>query len=453
MASVFALDVGTSSVRAQRFDETAAERGGSVRREYPGESDPDRLVAAVREVIEKARGATGVGAVGASCFGHSLLALDQQGRPLTPVLGWRDTRSAGSAEWLARRLDPQAVHARTGCHLHTSYWAAKLAWLAQEQPEVFRAARRFVSFADYLYAQLLGAEVQTSMSMATATGLVDLDARAWDKQLLAVLDLDPERLPEIGDSPHEGWYPAVFDGACSNVGIGCITRTRAALTVGTSGALRLVYESERPQPRPGLFLYLLDERRVVEGGALSDGGNLYRWLERTLASSDGSLADRDPDSHGLTFLTLLGGERSPGWHAHAKGAVHGLTLDTTPLDLQQAGLEGVAFRFAEVAELMPELEEVVLTGGALLKNDDWVQIMADVLGRPVAVSEVKEGSLRGAAVLILERVGASPPSPPVGRVVEPRAERADAYRAARERQQWLYDAVTSAPRRRLDGAA
>jgi gluconokinase len=444
MARVLALDVGTSSVRAHRFDETAEERGEPVRREYPGESDPVRLGAAVRETIDEA-GAVGVDAVGASCFGHSLLALDERGRPLTPVLGWRDTRSAAAAEWLSRRLDPVAVQARTGCHLHTSFWPAKLAWLAQEQPEVFRAARRFVSFADYLYAQLLGAEVQTSISMASASGLVDLDTRAWDQELLNVLDLGPERLPEIGDAPHLGWSPAVFDGACSNVGVGCITRTRAALTVGTSGALRLLYESERPQPRPGLFLYLLDERRVVEGGALSDGGNLYHWLERTLASSDGSLADRDPDSHGLTFLTLLGGERSPGWHPQAKGALHGLTLDTTPLDLQQAGLEGVAFRFAEAAELMPEIEEVVLTGGALLKNDDWVQIMADVLGRPVAVSDVKEGSLRGAAVLTLERLGISPPPAPIGRVVEPRSERSDAYRVARERQQWLYDAVTSAP--------
>ena len=131
-----------------------------------------------------------------------------------------------------------------------------------------------------------------------------------------------------------------------------MTRERAALMVGTSGAIRAVYETERPQPRQGLFLHWVDETRVVEGGSLSDGGNLHAWLEQTLRDASGSLADRDPDSHGLTFLSLLGGERSPGWHQHAKGAVHGLTFDTTPLDLRQAGLEGVAFRFAEVADLM-----------------------------------------------------------------------------------------------------
>src|SRR4029078_6828901 len=100
-----------------------------------------------------------------------------------------------------------------------------------------------------------------------------------------------------------------------------------------------------------------DETRVVEGGSLSDGGNLHAWLEETLRDASGSLADRDPSSHRLTVLTLLGGERSPGWHQHAKGAVHGLTFATTPLDLRQAGLEGVAFRFAELADRLRGVAE------------------------------------------------------------------------------------------------
>jgi gluconokinase len=189
----------------------------------------------------------------------------------------------------------------------------------------------------------------------------------------------------------------------------------------------------------------VDDTRVVEGGSLSDGGNLYAWIEATLAEGRGSLAGRDPDSHGLTFLTLLGGERSPGWHQHAKGAIHGLTFATTPLDLRQAGLEGVAFRFADVADLLPEIEEIVATGGALLNDHDWVQIMADALGRPLTTSRVKEASLRGAAVLALERLGASPASAQLGPVVQPRRDRTEAFRAARERQRRLYEVVTSEP--------
>ena len=442
---VLALDVGTSSVRAHRFDESATEDGEPARRDYTGEQDPDRVLQWTREAIEEAGGVDGVDAVGASCFGHSLLALDKSGRPLTPILSWRDTRSAEAADWLLRRLDGAAVHARTGCQIHTSYWPAKLAWLAQTEPHVFREANRFVSFCDYLYEQLLGRVVGSSIGMASPTGLVDLRTRTWDEELLDALGLEAERLPEISDAPVEGWYPALLDGACSNFGAGALSRQRAALMVGTSGALRTVYETARPQPRPALFLHWVDDKRVVEGGSLSDGGNLHAWLGSTLKGEDGSLGDRDPDSHGLTFLTLLGGERSPGWHQHARGAIHGLTFETTPADLRQAGLEGVAFRFAEVADLMPELEEIVATGGALLEDPDWVQVMADALGRPLTTSGVKEASLRGAAVIALERLGAKPAPASVGAVVEPRRDKVEAFRAARERQRRLYEVVTSEP--------
>lgn len=423
-------------MRAQVFGERGESLDEERQLDYAG-GDADEIVGLVREAIA-GRDAQ-VDAVGASCFGHSLVALDEHGRPLTPVLGWRDVRAAGAADWLARRLAGQDVHARTGCHLHPSYWPAKLAWLAQTEPELYRAARRFVSFGDYLFAQLRGGEPATSVSVASGTGLLDLNSREWDERLLEVLELDASRLPAISDEPVDGWYPAWFDGACSNVGAGCVGRGRAALMVGTSGALRVVYETERAQPRPGLFLYRVDDRRVVEGGALSDGGNLHAWLERTLRDADGSFAGRDPGAHGLTFLTLLGGERSTGWNPRATGAIAGLTLDTTPLDLRQAALEGVAFRFAEIADLLPGLEEVVATGGGLHADPAWIQIMADALGRPVTASGVEEASLRGAAVLALERLGYEAETAPVGAVFEPREDRADAYRSARERQRALYE--------------
>jgi gluconokinase len=438
---VLAIDIGTSSVRAQVFEADLAE-AEPARRDYAGENDPRHVTQHVRAAFEEATRGRDFDLAGGSCFGHSLLALDGRGRPLTPILGWRDTRSAAAAERLARALDPDEVHARTGCHLHTSYWPAKFAWLAEAEPETFRAAHRFVSFSDYVYAELIGGEMPTSFSMASATGLLDLNTRAWDQELLHALRLDAARLPEISDDPVEGWYAAALDGACSNLGAGCTTADRAALMVGTSGAYRTVHEAAEPRPREGLFLHWLDEGRVVEGGSLSDGGNLYHWIAETFKDSSGSLAGRDPDSHGLTFLALLGGERSPGWHQQASGAIHGLTFATTPLDLRQAALEGVAFRFAEIADLMPEVAEVVATGGALLRDGDWLQIMADGLARPITVSGVEEASLRGAAVRVLELQGQVVPDAPLGAVVEPREDRVEVFRIARERQRRLYEAAT-----------
>ncbi|HKN63420.1 MAG TPA: FGGY family carbohydrate kinase [Gaiellaceae bacterium] len=422
--NTLALDVGTSSVRAQRFDERG-EAGGELHQEEYETDDPAEVAAAVREVLD------GEDPNATSCFAHSLVALDGNWSPLTSILGWRDTRSAAAAEWLARRLDAEAIHARTGAFLHPSFWPAKLAWLAEAEPEIFRRATWFVSFADYLHG-----EPETSLSMASTSGLLDLTTLDWDEELLATLQLDRERLPRIAD------VPVWSDAACSNAGAGCASRDRAALMVGTSGALRVLYETERPQPKPGLFLYLADARRVVEGGALSDGGNLYEWLERTLSDASGSLAERDPSDHGLTFLPFLGGERSTGWNPDARGAVHGLTFETTPLDLRQAAYEGVAFRFAAVADLLPDVSEVVATGGGLLHSRDWIQIMADALARPIHISAVPEASLRGAAVLALEREGHEVTDAPLAGVVEPRADRADAYRTAREAQQKLYDALT-----------
>jgi gluconokinase len=439
--SVLALDIGTSSVRAQQFDE-GGDAAGELRQEEYDTDDPAEVAAAARSVLG------GADPDATSCFAHSLVAVDEHWNPLTPILGWRDTRSAGAAEWLARGLDAEAVHARTGAFLHPSFWPAKLAWLAETEPETFRNAAWFVSFADYLQGKprdlvavrgRLGRprlQPQTSLGMASTSGLLDLTTLDWDEELLATLGLDRERLPRLAD------VPVWSDAACSNAGAGCTTRERAALMVGTSGALRVLYESERPQPKPGLFLYLADARRVVEGGALSDGGNLYEWLERTLADASGSLAERDPRDHGLTFLPFLGGERSTGWNPEARGAVHGLTFETTPLDLRQAAYEGVAFRFAAIAELLPEVREVVATGGGLLHNRDWIQIMADALARPIHVSGVAEASLRGAAVLALERLGHEAAEAPLAGLVEPRADRADAYRAAREEQQRLYEALT-----------
>jgi gluconokinase len=211
--------------------------------------------------------------------------------------------------------------------------------------------------------------------------------------------------------------------------------------VGTSGALRVLYETERPQPQPGLFLYRFDDRRVLEGGALSDGGNLHAWLEQTLASTDGSLLERGPDEHGLTFLPFLGGERSTGWDPDAKGTVHGLTFETTPRDLRQAALEGVGFRFAAIADLIPDVAEIVATGGGLLADPEWIQIMADALARPVRVSGVVEASLRGAAVATFERLGLEAAAPPLGDVFHPREDRADAYRSARQQHQRLYEEI------------
>ena len=156
-----------------------------------------------------------------------------------------------------------------------------------------------------------------------------------------------------------------------------------------------------------------------------------------------------PDGHGLTLLPLLSGERGPGWSDRAGAAIEGMTAATTPLDLLRAGLEAVALRFALLDADLPGEHLVVATGGGLARSPAWTQIIADALGRPVAHSAVAEGSSRGAAVLALEALGEQPGEAPLGETYLPDPGATDAYRAALERQQALYERVitsTPAPR-------
>jgi len=430
---VLALDVGSSSTRAGAYDERGRQAAEPARRSYTssqGQLDADELLRAAEAVLAEAGDAD---ALGISCFWHSLVLLDEHERPLTPVLLWQDRRATPQAEALAERLDAREVHARTGCMFHPSFWPAKLEWLRAEG--VLASARRAVSFADYLFLRLTG-ELRTSLSSASGTGLLNLRTRSWDAELLDELDVDEALLPPISDEPAGTTYPPLGDGACSNLGAGCVTPDRAALNIGTSGALRVVRQGDS-EPKDGLFSYFLDERRVVEGGAVSDGGNLYAWAQRTLRLDPPE--PREPDGHGLTFLPLLGGERSLGWNPRASGAVTGLTFETDAADLLQAGLEGIAYRIADIADRLPDVREVVATGHSLLQSGWWMQVFADALGRPVVVSDVAEGSARGAAVYVLGRLGAEADPAPLGWAHHPDPERGEVYASARERQRKLYE--------------
>jgi gluconokinase len=135
------------------------------------------------------------------------------------------------------------------------------------------------------------------------------------------------------------------------------------------------------------------------------------------------------------FLPFLGGERSLGWDPGRRGLIRGLTFATTPLDIAQAAIEGVCYRLAAVLDAIGGVDSVVATGGALRANPGWVQILADVLGRPVEVAAVAEASARGAAMVALERLGAAVPHPPIVGRYEPRAGRHEPHREAMRQQE------------------
>jgi gluconokinase len=480
-----AIDVGTSSVRAQVFDRMGRDvEGAFARRTYAMTTTGDggvevpaeTLLALVEEAIDDvlwtvAPLASGIACVGVSTFWHSLLAVDEAGTALTPIYSWADTRAAGASVRLRRTLDEGRVHARTGAMLHPSYLPSKLVWLYNARRDVFDQAVGWMSFGEFLFLRLFGRAV-CSISMASGTGLFDQNLSTWDEEMIGVLPIRRDQLsplakdgeslsglgPEYASRWHAlrdvPWFPALGDGACSNVGCGSVSPNRIALTIGTSSAMRVVYESEKIQIPKGLWTYRLDGRRFVIGGALSEGGNLYAWLRGLLrvgteAEIEAELATFEPDSHGLTVLPFVAGERSTGWAPDARAAVVGMNLDTTGVEIIRAGLEAIAYRFTLITErlpvFVPEDAEIVATGGALRSSPVWAQIVSDVLGRPVRLSAEPESSSRGAALVALEAArvinGLSSIPASFERTFEPDADRHSKYLEAIERQRRLYELV------------
>lgn len=484
---VLALDVGTSSTRAECFDQggrALPEAGARVAYEAAVtadggvELDTEGLLGSVGQAIDGCLTRLGprrrdVDAVGASVFWHSLLGLGADGTPLTPVMTWADTRSAADADELRTRLDDHAVHARTGAPIHSTFYPARLRWLRRTRSAVFGRAAHWCGFAEYLALHLTG-RLSVSVSMASGTGLLDQATQDWDRELLALCGITVDGLPPISDAPAHGltspfaerwpelarapWYPGWGDGACSNLGSDCADPSRLALNVGTSSALRMVAgQAFGAAAIPaGLWRYRVDAARSIVGGATSEGGNVVSWCRRLLALPAGddelerALEAVPPDGHGLTALPFLAGERSPGWRADARGALAGISLGTEGIAVLRAFMEAVAYRLGMVydrlAPLAADGHRVIASGGALHRSRVWASIVADVLGVPLTLCSDPEASIRGAALLALEALGAPPPPPlPAGATIIPDPGRHGVYRAARERQRRLYDNVVGPP--------
>lgn len=467
---IVSLDIGSSSVRTLLYDEHAKAVPGFGKQiayeltttpDGGVEIDPAMLLDYCRDCLsaidsELAEKGIRPAAIASAGFWHSFLGVDANGQPTTPVMHLLDTRSTLQVEWLKKRLKEKAVHSRVGCVFHTSYWPARLLWLAENRAEACAKTKRWMSFGEYLAIQLTGQSIE-STSMASATGLWDFNQNDYDEELLAVLPIQREQLfdPAAMDSQanREGisWFPTIGDGAANNVGSGCVTSNRFALMVGTTGAMRNVIESPRVAISWGLWCYRIDRRRFVLGGALSDGGKVFEWMNERLAGLpegeelERALAAFTPGAHGLTFLPLFAGERSPNWNASARAAISGISLHTQPLDLLRASLEAVALRFRLIYDLLVaragEPVDVVATGGALLKSRAWTQMMADALGRPVVSSLEAETSSRGAAMLALERLGVCTLpdfQTALGEVVAPEPGHAPLYAAMLTKQKDLY---------------
>jgi gluconokinase len=485
---ILTIDIGTSSARAILFDANAhVVEEMMEQRSYQMTTTPDGgaifdtaavmadMVGVVDDLLRRAGTLAGqIGAVAMDTLVGNVVGVDEQGKAVTPLFTYADTRNAAATQALRDELGVEglkAAHQRTGCLLHTSYLPSRFCWLAEEQPQWFDAATRWVSLGEYIYFHLFG-DWRVSYSVAAWTGLLNRHELSWDTELLKILPVKVEQLSPLGDlsAPCQGlqqewaqrwpalanvpWLLPIGDGAAANIGSGCDAPDRIALTMGTTGAMRVVVGPELKRVPDGLWLYRVDAPRALLGGATTEGGNLFAWLTTLLQLPEAdaleeALAARRPAQHGLTVLPFVQGERAPGWREDARAAISGLTLHTQPIDIVQAGLEAIAYRFALIYQrILPQLprdvdHEIIAGGGALLSSAAWMQIMADVLGRPLHSLAEKEGTSRGLALLALEQLGSIPrPAalpPALGTTYWPDEKRHAVHQKALARQLDLYD--------------
>ena len=433
------LDVGTTAVKVAAFSTTGRGQVAAASGEYPlteprpgwHVQDPATVLAAVDATLAACVAhLEGVRVVGLSVGSaqHALLGLDDRREAVTPLVTWADARSTAEAREL--RGDGRAADLlrRTGTPVHPMSPLVKLVWFARHEPETAASVRWWVGLKDLLLLHLTG-QLVTELSSASTTGLLGSEARDWDTDALALAGIRREQLAPVlptttvleltsAAARRTGLtdgLPVVVgaaDGPLGNLGTGAIEPGVAGLSLGTSGAVRMVVDGPRADPAGSLFCYALTDELWVVGGAVSNGGITMRWAGSTFAAelvgeghADSELlalaAEAPPGSDGLVMLPYLLSERAPVWDPELAGAYFGIRRRHTRQHFLRAALEGVCLQVCTIADALESVtpvREVRATGGTF-RSPLWRTVMAGVLARPLVVEAGAGGTALGASAL------------------------------------------------------
>ncbi|TXT41941.1 MAG: gluconokinase [Spirochaetes bacterium] len=410
-AQILAVDIGTTSVRAFVFDAEGTILGKAqvaypTKRPKPyfEEQDPDLVkastFAAIRSLFESGQAKPeSIRGISFSSQMYSLIALDEAGMPLTNSILWSDGRAERQALRLKEAFGPLGLYRFTGCPMNSIYPIAKIAWLREEEPLVFRHAARFVSIKEYVAKDIIG-RWAVDYSMASASGLFDVAAHRWHGPALEAVGIaeanlstpvsgtctftliDNSPLADLGLSKVLPIFLGAGDGPLANLGSGAVEVGAINIDLGTSGAARCTTGAAVVDETASLWCFCLDETRWAYGGIVTNVGNAYQWL----ASSVAEVSGMSPEA-AFEFLNAKAKAIEPG----SKGLLFMPYLR-----------KAVAYDLKTIIELMdrrgPTLAHIVLTGG-LSRSLVVPDILADVLGREIRIPSQNEGSIAGAAIL------------------------------------------------------
>ncbi|WP_163401255.1 gluconokinase [Flavobacterium fluviatile] len=425
------IDIGTTATKAISFDVH-----GNVIRQVSGSyemyhSEPNWSVQNPQEIMETVLNCIGEITKGIqpefisfSSAMQSIIAIDETGKPLTDVVLWADNRAMGIAEELKKSEKGKHFYQKTGIPIHPFSPMSKIAWFKEFDSEVFSKTYKFISIKEYVWHHLTG-EYCTDTSMASGTGLLNIHTLQWDDEVLEFLNIKKEQLSVVCEVTHQCkgisddflYVIGGGDGALANLGTGAMNKNCMALTIGTSGAVRLPIDKPYLDEQMRTQCYHLMDDQYLTLGAVNNGAIILQWLRETLLKTDKSFevlfeeAEKIPaGSEGLLFVPYLLGERAPIWDASAKGSILGMQITHTQAHLVRATLEGILFGLFQITEiLLPNPEKrrktKVMASGGFGKSELWLQMVADIFQMPVETSQTIEGSAWGAVLIGMKSLG------------------------------------------------
>ncbi len=439
------IDLGTTGVKAGLFTADGRELAIAHREfeldtpapgfvELDGRAYIDAALDAVRETLAS-DGAepAAVKAIGLSAQGQTFVLLDGDGRPVRPAISWLDVRASAEAEEmsdLSERLIGRRVSAIAS--------GPKLMWLRRHEPETFDRAEKFLLLPDYLIWRLTGRGASDPQT-AGSSRLYERDSGQWTPELLELCGLTPEMVPDVLSpgkaaetltakaSAELGLPESVLvavganDQSVGALGAGNVIPGTASLTLGTAMAIVVTAESNDGVPpgimashhpageSPGDLWILLAYAKTA--------GIVLRWFRDTFAaelSYEGLISEAMTaplGAGGVSFLPHFSGVATPSFTPHARGAFSGLTLGATRGHMARAVIESLTFTVRDNVDLLAGspcgVTELRAVGGGS-RSDTWLQMIADVTGRPVERAAIREAACLGAAMLAMTAAGAYP---------------------------------------------
>lgn len=441
------MDIGTTSTKGILFDEKgkevckdAVEYGIFSPKSDYREQDPEEIMRAVIKVLrslsrEIAKLQGELSFVSFSAAMHSLIAVDGEGIPLTRSIIWSDSRASEYAKRYRYSGKGIELSMRTGTPCHPMSPFYKILWMKDRDKETFSRTFKFISIKEYVFFRLFGKYV-IDHSIASATGLFNITTREWDTMALEEAGISAAELSEpvettrtisglLDEAAEATGLPSdtVFvigasDGCLANLGSHGNVQGSAVVSIGTSGALRVLSKEPVIDPEGRTFCYILTEGAYVAGGAINNGGMAYQWYRDVFCSAEAEAAKKEgtsayellnkelettkAGSSGLLFLPFLTGERAPYWNEDLRGSFVGISDLHERKHFQRAVFEGVCYSLRDVMDVLTAqgvgIERIYANGG-FSKSEVWVRILADVLGVPVTLSRNYETPCVGAMIL------------------------------------------------------